>query len=743
MRDRKGLIMGKRKLKKSWASLFVVLICIACAIAGLSYYNRLRFSPKRDASQYSSEDLYASVSEDSHIKTSMESGERYYNNEMIIYTKGHMEKVIDQVQRLYNCKLVGKNVFDQSFLIRFPDGISFDQLSKRLNKVKNFEYVYNVSKNYAITIDDESLPYWQHGSWKHRYGGSNWSMKAINAPYGWQYQSLMKSVNVGILDTGFDSDAEDLKGKLTVLGENSEDTDHGSHVAGIIGANSTNKEGVAGLAPKVSMYGVCEEKHTSIYSIMTNLHILNEQGCKIINLSIGSDELSFAATEGNTNAKNAIRRMSKLLAYSISKFKHPSLLVASSGNANAYKYIQVDDAFYGYKKLVKKDGKKGFYDDRGEWNRYNTKIYGDQLKGDCDAYWNIFNYIDDSRLSSKIMVVGSVSLHKKHYKVSDYSVGGTRVNVLAPGDHVYSVLPSSNSDYGYLSGTSQAAAHVTGLAALLLSMNHSLSITQLLDGIINTADVATNDLTMINAKSAIHQILKDHPIYTTLSGRILDENKKPMKNVTVSTSAEGKTISTYTTKDDGKYTLKARIGETTLKATCSLYATYTKKYTINTKNQKIKDIVLDKEKWKEEYVNFIKVHPGTSYALWKVDSNNTPELMVFGPSSNYFVTYKNKHLYQMDMGPQLSNKGYSEKGNLVYASYTKDKTTYDCYYKIGTSGMNTVHIGQITGNSYIWDVSGVDSKTYQKNKAMMDNRLHASTTKEYNSSSIEKAIMDY
>ncbi len=57
--------------------------------------------------------------------------------------------------------------------------------------------------------------------------------------------------------------------------------------------------------------------------------------------------------------------------------------------------------------------------------------------------------------------------------------------------------------------------------------------------------------------------------------------------------------------------------------------------------------------------------------------------------------------------------------------------------------MNTVHIGQITGNSYIWDVSGVDSKTYQKNKAMMDNRLHASTTKEYNSSSIEKAIMDY
>lgn len=735
--------MGKRKLKKSWAALIIIILCIACVIAGLSYYNRLRFSPKRDASQYSSEDLYSSISADSYIKTSMESGERYYSNEMIVYAKGHMEKVIDQVQGLYNCKLVGKNVFDQSFLIRFPEGQSFSQLSKRLNKVKSLQYVSNVSLNYALTIDSESLPEWEHGSWSHKYKGSNWSMKAINAPYGWQYASFMKSVKVGILDTGFDSEAEDLKGRLTILGDAGSDHDHGSHVAGIIGANAANKVGVAGLATKVKMYGVAEATHTSIYSIMTNLHILNVQGCKIINLSIGSDELSFAATQGNTNAKNAIRRMSKLLSYSISKFKHASLIVSSAGNADAYKYIQVDDAFYGYKKLVKKDGVQGFYDDSGTFRKYNSKIYGDKLTDDSDAYWNIFNYIDDSTLDSKIIVVGSVSLHKKSYKVSTYSVGGTRVNVLAPGDHVYSILPSSSSGYGYLSGTSQAAAHVSGLAALLLSMNSSLSITSLLDDIINTADVATNDLTMINVKSAIKQMLKDHPLYTTITGRILDENKKPMSQVTVTSHSEGKTLATYKTGDDGTYKLKAKIGETTLKATCTLYASYSKSYTITTKNQKIKDIVLDKEKWKEEYVNFIKSHPGTSYALWKVDDNNTPELMVFGSSSNYFVTYKNKQLYSIDMGPQLSTKGYSEKGNLVYASYVKDKTTYDCYYKVGSSGMNTVHIGQITGNSYIWDVSSVDAKTYEKNKASMDQRLHASSTKEYNSSAIEKAIMDY
>lgn len=203
------------------------------------------------------------------------------------------------------------------------------------------------------------------------------------------------------------------------------------------------------------------------------------------------------------------------------------------------------------------------------------------------------------------------------------------------------------------------------------------------------------------------------------------------------------------TKSDGTFSIKAYVGKTKLKVKSTLYASYTKTYTISNKQTKTGDIVLDKEKWKEEYMNFINKHKGDSYALWKVDDNNTPELLVFSSSHNYLVTYKNKAIYYLDMGPSLTSRDYSEKGNLVYASYSQNNTIYECYYKIGDSRINTVHIGQQTTGadgktSYIWDLSSVDSKTYQKNSENMQAKLHHSATdKTYDNKTIEKAVYNY
>ncbi|MBS1985229.1 MAG: S8 family serine peptidase [Bdellovibrionales bacterium] len=55
--------------------------------------------------------------------------------------------------------------------------------------------------------------------------------------------------------------------------------------------------------------------------------------------------------------------------------------------------------------------------------------------------------------------------------------GIKKVHVAAPGQSILSTLP--NGGYGFMSGTSQATAFVSGIAAMLLSENHGLNFKQI------------------------------------------------------------------------------------------------------------------------------------------------------------------------------------------------------------------------------------------------------------------------
>jgi subtilisin family serine protease len=64
-----------------------------------------------------------------------------------------------------------------------------------------------------------------------------------------------------------------------------------------------------------------------------------------------------------------------------------------------------------------------------------------------------------------ILSVTGVDRNGQLMNTSNY--GASTVNVAAPGKNIYSTLP--NGQYGYMSGTSQATAFATGVAALLMA----------------------------------------------------------------------------------------------------------------------------------------------------------------------------------------------------------------------------------------------------------------------------------
>jgi subtilisin family serine protease len=64
--------------------------------------------------------------------------------------------------------------------------------------------------------------------------------------------------------------------------------------------------------------------------------------------------------------------------------------------------------------------------------------------------------------------------------------GKKSVDVAAPGENIYSTLP--RGQFGYMSGTSQATAFVTGVAALLLSYDSTLKPQQIKEIIMGSVD---------------------------------------------------------------------------------------------------------------------------------------------------------------------------------------------------------------------------------------------------------------
>jgi subtilisin family serine protease len=137
-----------------------------------------------------------------------------------------------------------------------------------------------------------------------------WGLDQVRAPAAWSASTGAGAV-IAIVDTGVDLGHPDLAGKLVAGatftcgdrpapcgngdwvgpdGEAQRSDDHGTHVAGIAGAITGNGVGIAGVAPDARLMPVkvLEDGGGSFAEIAAGIRWAADNGADVINLSLGA-----------------------------------------------------------------------------------------------------------------------------------------------------------------------------------------------------------------------------------------------------------------------------------------------------------------------------------------------------------------------------------------------------------------------------------------------------------------------
>lgn len=292
--------------------------------------------------------------------------------------------------------------------------------------------------------------------------GSLWGMAKISAPQAWDLNTGSPSVVVANIDTGVRFDHEDLAANMWTnpgeINNNGLDDDnngfvddyfgydffyndpnpfdengHGTHTAGTIGAVGNNSKGVAGVNWNV----------------------------KVMSIKIYDNDGLGTTSAMLINAYNYVRMM---------KLRGVNIRVTNNS------YGGCDEAC-GYDKAT-----KDAIDALGEAGVLQVFAAGNDGRNidTAPAYPASYN-------SPWIISVANSTSADTRNGSSNYGV--VSVDLAAPGTSILSTLHGTTASYGNLSGTSMAAPHVTGAAALLASHNPALSSASIKATLLNSVDL--------------------------------------------------------------------------------------------------------------------------------------------------------------------------------------------------------------------------------------------------------------
>lgn len=490
----------------------------------------------------------------------MQGGFGYVNNELLVtLDSSDSLSALKDYLRTIGGEVVGEIPVTADYQILLPAAHTQEELEQMIEQLKALPYVRRSSLNYAFELENDAISgssayYPNDKKWDDWSGnsGNNWNMKAIDAPGAWVYRDQMKPVNVGVIEEIFDFYHEDLTfqempfGNVSAMGPYkynglgwwTSEQSHGTHVAGIIGADFDNEKGVCGVAPNAKLYGATykkgETRQQFYFSQKTALsYLVQIKRCRVLNLSycLGEHGLMYSASQGGKKAQENFNILNADLTEFLDDLEKNTgnsfLICKSADNDN-------DKLFYKKDKEDVKNGIEYFwqgdYKKDPDYNKYKNRFKKDEwVSGGTDARWDIYSGIDEPEIKDSIIVVGAAAVSGTHsyfgckhngYQVASYSNRGSRVDVLAPGGSdsdnvfpdakIYSTVADGAVGYGYKVGTSMATPHVAGVAAMIFGIDPTFTAKEVKNIIKSTAtgSYGEEEYKMLNAKLAVEKAIE-------------------------------------------------------------------------------------------------------------------------------------------------------------------------------------------------------------------------------------------
>ena len=271
---------------------------------------------------------------------------------------------------------------------------------------------------------------------------ANYGIRQIGADTAYSKGARGSGVKVAVIDSGIDLDHPEFAGRIDtansidiVTGSRSTLNDrsgHGSHVAGIIAANADGK-GMRGVAPSASLLAIRAD--------LRDDSVCSDPGCGYFDDDVASG-LNYARNHG-ANIVN--------------------LSIGKSSPVNSAYRSAIEAAVRGGALVVVAAGNTGD----------SEPLEPGSLAGEPGT-------------AGGMLVVGAVDRNGAIYRQSNRAGDVEARYLVAPGVNIYSTW--RDGGYRRLTGTSMAAPHVAGAAAALKSAFPSLSMRQVAEILLTTAD---------------------------------------------------------------------------------------------------------------------------------------------------------------------------------------------------------------------------------------------------------------